>query len=83
MRLPDGERLLVVVVVEDDGMAAMMSMMVSGDTPRLVAVVQPMENSDAAAIAPIRGSGGGIMPSAEAGSAPQVNGMPTRCRVTA
>jgi hypothetical protein len=50
----------------------MMSMMVSGDTPRLVAVVQPMENSDAAAIAPIRGSGGGIMPSAEAGSAPAV-----------
>jgi hypothetical protein len=80
MRLPDGERLLVVVVVEDDGMAAMMSMMVSGDTPRFAGVQPATDRNDTAAIAPIRGSGGVIiMLAAKASSGPRVREITIAC----
>ena len=72
IRLPDGERRLVVVVVEDDGMLAMMSIIVSGDTPRFAGVQPATDRTETAAIAPIRGSGGVIMPTAKASSGPRV-----------
>lgn len=78
MRLPDGARRLVVVVV-DDGMAAMMSMIVSGDTPRFAGVQPATEKRETAAIAPIREYGGVIMPSAKAASGPPAFRLTTIC----
>ena len=76
IRLPDGERRLVVVVV-DDGMLAMMSIIVSGDTPRFAGVQPATDRTETAAIAPIRWSGGVTMPSAKASSRPRVSGITT------
>jgi hypothetical protein len=68
-RLPDGDDRppLVVVVVVDDGMFAMTADRMSvGDTPSVVADVQPArENTETAAIAPARACEGVIMPRAQ------------------
>ena len=82
MRLPDGARRLVVVVVVDDGMAAMMSMMVSGDTPRFTGVQPATESTDTAAIAPIRACEGVIISSAKASSRPVAGDVTTSCQRT-
>jgi len=79
IRLPEGERRLVVVVV-DDGMLAMMSIMVSGDTPRFAGVQAATDSMETAAIAPIRGSGGVIMSTAKASSGPRARVTTTACR---
>src|SRR5262245_66477364 len=71
-RLPDGEVRPPLVVVVDDGMVAMTADRMSvGDTPSVVADVQPArETTETAAIAPARACEGVIMPRARASSAP-------------
>src|SRR5262245_13593902 len=72
-RLPDGIVRPPLVVVVDDGMLAMTADRMSvGDTPSVVADVQPArETTETAAIAPARACEGVIMPAREASSTPR------------
>jgi len=79
--VPEGMvRPPLVVVVVDDGMLAMTADRMSvGDTPSVVAEVQPArESTETAAIAPARACEGVTMPGGKASSTPIIRVITTR-----